>query len=69
LGNVNNYWQNLILQTKSIAPIGAASFFVIAMSEWFNKLLHFVRNDEKDIADSGIKLPKKIPQKDAEFIF
>jgi hypothetical protein len=57
-----------VLQTKSIAPIGTASFFVIAMSEWFNRLLHFVRNDKKDIVDSGIKLQKN-SAKDAEFIF
>jgi len=55
LGNVENF----VLQTKSIAPIGTASFFVIAMGKLFNRSLHFVRNDKKDIVDSGIKLQKK----------
>ena len=42
-----------------LAPITTASFFVIAIVEWFYRLLHFVRNDKKDIVESGIKLLKK----------
>lgn len=38
-----------------LAPIAAASFFVIAILEKFNGLLHFFRNDKKDIAESGLK--------------
>jgi hypothetical protein len=45
--------------TNTLAPIAAASFFVIA-GERFQGLLHCVRNDKKDIAESGIKLLKTI---------
>lgn len=38
---------------ETIAPIAAASFFVIAIVEKFNRLLHFIRNDKKDTAESG----------------
>ena len=36
--------------TKSLALMGTASFFVIAIADKFNVELHFVRNDKKDIA-------------------
>ena len=45
-----------MVENLNLAPIVAASFFVIAIVEWLNRLLHCVRNDKKDIADSGIKL-------------
>ena len=38
----------------NIAPMGTASFFVIAIVNKFNRLLHVVRNDKKDIVDSGL---------------
>ena len=44
----------------NIALMGTASFFVIAIAKKFNRLLHFVRNDKKDIVESGIKLLKKL---------
>ena len=34
--------------------MGTASFFVIAIVNKFNRLLHVVRNDKKDIVDSGL---------------
>ncbi len=49
----------LVFMLNAIAPIVTASFFVIAIAEWFYKLLHFVRNDKKDIVESGMKLLKK----------
>ncbi|MFC4687238.1 hypothetical protein ACFO4P_09880 [Epilithonimonas pallida] len=49
---------NLILNCK-LAPIATASFFVIAIADLFNRLLHFVRNDKKDIVESGKQLLKK----------
>ena len=35
--------------------MGTASFFVIAIAEMLNGLLHVVRNDKKDIVDSRLK--------------
>jgi hypothetical protein len=43
----------------NIAPMGTASFFVIAMVDKFNRLLHVVRNDKKDIVDSGLGCSSK----------
>ncbi|HEX7870038.1 MAG TPA: hypothetical protein VF455_07980 [Chryseobacterium sp.] len=39
--------------SETIAPIAATSFFVIAIAGNFNRLLHLVRNDKKDTAESG----------------
>jgi len=44
---------DFIKLSEIIAPIAAASFFVIAIAEKFQILLHFVRNDKKDTAESG----------------
>jgi hypothetical protein len=46
-----------------IAPIVAASFFFIAIVGKFYRVLHIVRNDKKDIADSGIELLKNSQKK------
>ena len=42
------------VKNLNIAPMGTASFFVIAIVNKFNRLLHVVRNDKKDIVDSGL---------------
>ena len=39
-----------------LAVMEVASFFVIAISEKFNRWLHFVRNDKKDRTDSATSL-------------
>jgi hypothetical protein len=36
-----------------------ASFFVIAIANIFNRLLHFFRNDKKDTVYSGTGLRKR----------
>ncbi|WP_262691744.1 hypothetical protein [Epilithonimonas vandammei] len=42
------------MKNLNIAPMGTASFFVIAIVDKFNRLLHVVRNDKKEIVDSGL---------------
>jgi hypothetical protein len=42
-----------------LALIATASFFVIAIAEKFNGLLHFVRNNKKDIVESRTDLGTK----------
>ncbi len=39
--------------------MGTASFFVIAIVEMFNGLLHVVRNDKKDTVDSRLQASVK----------
>jgi hypothetical protein len=50
---------NFILKPNLIALIAAASFFIIAIAKIFNRLLHRVRNNKKDIAESRFPAPKK----------
>ena len=42
-----------------LAQIETVSFFVIAISKNFNGILHFVRNDKKDIVESWTEFSKK----------
>ena len=58
-------FENRILMTRgesmtnALAPMGTASFFDIA-GKMLKRLPHFVRNDKKDIEDSGKQLQKII---------
>ncbi|MCW3170205.1 hypothetical protein OMO38_16885, partial [Chryseobacterium sp. 09-1422] len=50
-----DFWLGLTKRefpTKSLALMGTASFFVIAIADKFNLLIRVVRNDKKDIVDS-----------------